>query len=762
MTAEVKPTNCHYCGYCCAFLATVEDGRVTDLVPDPSRYPYDERILAGCRRWRMNLDALDGADRVNHPLRRVGERGGNEWERVGWDEALDDIAARLQALADEHGPETLASAIGGPHASFWPLHRFMNLFGSPNNMGIGQICWNPRIWMDALTFGWTVEADIVPGVTECLFIWGTNPVVCNSDAFLGHWIVEAMKRGSELVTIDPQLTWIASKSKYWLRLRPGTDAALALGMMNVIIGEDLVDHDFIDKWTYGYEALAERVKDYPVEKVAEICWVEPELIVEAARFYAKAHPSTIQWGLAVDMSKIGTPTAHAIACLAGITGNIDNPGGNILIDQACGLEFGYNSGIEYLKEGMVEKRLGNSKYNLKKYGFTASSQSDCILVACETGLDEKGDPRPVNMLWIQSANPITNMGQDAPRIYRAMKNVPFICVVDLFKTPFAVACADLLLPCAMSNERDCIRVWFDPVRSLTKCSSFYEAKEDEQIMIDLGHRLNPDAWPEWVKEPRDYMNWRLQVGNCGFTMEELENEHAGMIYNDFRYYKYEKGLLRPDGQPGFMTPTGRYEFYISLFDSWGVDALPYYEEPPTSPVATPELAEEYPLVLTTGKRSFEFFHSEWRQANTTSRELHPVPYFDIHPDTAAKYGLHEGEWAWIENQMGKCRQVVRLNATLDERVVSTEHGWWFPEQEAAEPSLFGVFDCNPNNLIPMCENGDSGYGAPIKCGMAKVYPCTPENSAPEDQPTYQVTATNGYTHGPSHKSDTPSFYDQNK
>ena len=411
---------------------------------------------------------------------------------------------------------------------------------------------------------------------------------------------------------------------------------------------------------------------------------------------------------------------------------------------------------------MVEKRLGNSKYNLKKYGFTASSQSDCILVACETGLDEKGDPRPVNMLWIQSANPITNMGQDAPRIYRAMKNVPFICVVDLFKTPFAVACADLLLPCAMSNERDCIRVWFDPVRSLTKCSSFYEAKEDEQIMIDLGHRLNPDAWPEWVKEPRDYMNWRLQVGNCGFTMEELENEHAGMIYNDFRYYKYEKGLLRPDGQPGFMTPTGRYEFYISLFDSWGVDALPYYEEPPTSPVATPELAEEYPLVLTTGKRSFEFFHSEWRQANTTSRELHPVPYFDIHPDTAAKYGLHEGEWAWIENQMGKCRQVVRLNATLDERVVSTEHGWWFPEQEAAEPSLFGVFDCNPNNLIPMCENGESGYGAPIKCGMAKVYPCTPENSAPEDQPTYQVTRTNGYTHGPSHKSDTPSFYDQNK
>ena len=597
-------------------------------------------------------------------------------------------------------------------------------------------------------------------VPECIVNWGTNPVVCNSDAFLGHWIVEACKRGAQMITVDPQLTWIASRSKYWIRLRPGTDAALALGMLNIIIEEDLWDHDFVERWTYGFEQLAERVKEYPPEKVAEICWIDKDLLIEATRFYAKAKPSTIQWGLAVDMSKIGTQTAHAIACLAGVTGNIDNPGGNILIDQAGGLEFGYNSGIEYVREGMVEKRLGNSKYNLKKYGFTASSQSDAILEAIETGLDEKGDPRPVNMLWIQSSNPITNMGQDAPRIYRAMNNVPFICVIDLYKTPFAVACADLLLPCAMSNERDNVRVWFDPLRSLTKCSTFYEAKEDEQIMIDLGHRLNPDVWPEWVQTSRDYMNWRMQTAPmCRYdSMEELEAA-GGLHYHDFRYYKYEKGLLRADGKPGFNTVTGRYELFITLFDAWGDDPLPFYEEPPTSPYSTPTLAEEYPLVLTTGKRSFEFFHSEWRQPGTTSRELHPVPFFDIHPDTAAKYGIAEGQWAWIENQMGKCRQVARYNATLDPRVISTEHGWWFPEKEAAEPSLFGVFDCNPNNLIPMCENGDSGYGAPIKCGMAKVYACTPENMRPEDQPTYQVTAGNGYTHGPSHKSDEPSFYD---
>ena len=224
--AEVRRTNCHYCGYCCAFLATVEDGRVTDLVPDTTRYPYDERILAGCRRWRMNLQALDDPARVNHPLRRVGERGSNEWEQVSWDEALDDIAARLSALAQEHGPETLASMIGGPHASFWPLHRFMNLFGSPNNMGIGQICWNPRIWMDAVTFGWTVEADIVPGLTDCLFIWGTNPAQSDNSAFWRS-IIQFSKSDAALVVIDPRRTQVAALADLWLAPRPGTDCTLS-------------------------------------------------------------------------------------------------------------------------------------------------------------------------------------------------------------------------------------------------------------------------------------------------------------------------------------------------------------------------------------------------------------------------------------------------------------------------------------------------------------------------------------------------------
>ena len=143
-----------------------------------------------------------------------------------------------------------------------------------------------------------------------------------------------------------------------------------------------------------------------------------------------------------------------------------------LLSQVCTVSEGADDGTPY-----VESRLGVDRYPLKKYGFTASSQADSILQAIET---EK--PHPVKMLWIQSANPIANMGQDAPRLYRAIKTIPFVCVVDLFITPTAVAFADLVLPCAMSPERDCIRVWFDPLRTLTKASSFYEAKSDEEVV----------------------------------------------------------------------------------------------------------------------------------------------------------------------------------------------------------------------------------------------------------------------------------------
>jgi len=172
---KVVQTNCRFCGYQCGLKATVENGRVKAVDPDPTQYPGDESIQRGCRRWRFAPQFLEHPHRINYPLKRVGERGSGQWQRITWEQALDEIAEKLKKLKACHGPEMLATCIGGPHAVYWPLHRFMSLFGSPNNMGIGQICWNPGTLVNSLTYGWTIENELDPDNTACAMFWGTNP-----------------------------------------------------------------------------------------------------------------------------------------------------------------------------------------------------------------------------------------------------------------------------------------------------------------------------------------------------------------------------------------------------------------------------------------------------------------------------------------------------------------------------------------------------------------------------------------------------------
>jgi anaerobic selenocysteine-containing dehydrogenase len=348
------------------------------------------------------------------------------------------------------------------------------------------------------------------------------------------------------------------------------------------------------------------------------------------------------------------------------------------------------------------------------------------------------------------------MAGEAPRVYDAIKSTEFNVVVDLFMTPTAVACADLVLPAEMSVGRNSLRTWWTPLRAISKVTSYYEAKSDEQIILEVGKRLNPDA-PAWkwfnretkqweeIKDDIDLLNQRLLEGEAvdeeGNILDFKTLQERVYVWPEFEYHRMETGKLRPDGEPGFNTPTGKIELYCTTLEAFGNDPLPYYEEPPESPVSTPELFKQYPLVLTTGHRSFEWFHSEQRQQKTM-REFHPNPLVDMHPDTAEKYGVKNGEWCWIENKRGRCRMIANVDISMQPGVINAEHGWWFPEQEGAEPSLFGVFDSNSNNLTTQCVTGETGYGAPYKNTLAKIYPCTEENS--KILPGEQVTRLGGF------------------
>jgi Anaerobic dehydrogenases, typically selenocysteine-containing len=740
----------------CSVLFYTKGDKLEKIEGDPLS-PYNEGRL--CMRCLAMRDTVNHSERLKYPLKRVGERGENKWERISWDEAYDILCENVRKIQAEYGPEAIVSMQGTGRNICWQTpYLSYSAFGSPNFvLGFlsGDACYLPRTTIGHCFMGDFIVADCSQHLEkrfddpeyklpDVILIVGNNPLISNGDGFFGHWIVDCMKRGTKLIVIDPSLTWLAAKAEVWLQVRPGTDAALVIGMLQVIINEDLIDHDFVDKWTYGYEELKERVNEekYSLDKVAEICWVKKEDIIAAARLFAQGKPSAIQWGLAVDQSIAGIPTAHGLLCMAAICGDIDVPGGCMIPRCAYDISDSYGCGLWNLSEEMLAKMLGADVSPLHALGFDPTANGDTVLQAIETG-----KPYPIKMLFIQSTNTFANMSADAPRVYNAMKSVPFNVVADLFMTPTAVACADLVLPAGMSSERNSARVWWWPLRSVTKVAQYYEAKSDEQIILDIGKRLNPDLFP-W-EDDIEMMDWWIQSGNrfhAGWpakseqTFDDLKKKVIDWP-DDWAYRKYEKGLLRDDGEPGFNSNTGKCELFLTLFEAWGFDPLPYYEEPPESPVSTPELFAKYPLILTTGQRTWEYFHSEQRQVPIL-RESHPDPLIDMNPVTAKELGLAEGAWAWVENMRGKCKLKVNYNVSLHPKVVRGEHGWWFPEKDGAEPVLFGVFDSNINNLTQQGVTGPTLYGAPYKNQICKIYPVTPEND--KVTPTEIVTRLGGF------------------
>ena len=731
----------------CGVVYYTKNGKVEKIEGDPYN-PFNLGKL--CMRCLNYVEAAESPDRLKWPLKRVGERGENKWERISWDDAYDMIVKEVHRIQDEYGAESIVAMEGTGRNVIWQVPYLCNAgFGSPNfTLGFlsGESCSMPRLVTEAVTEGDFTFGDYSAHfadrynnpkwkLPEVILVWGQNAIISNPDSSFGHWIIECMKRGSKLIVVDPMLTWMASKADYWLQVRPGADGALAMAMLNTIISEDLYDHDFIDKWTLGFDDLAERVKTMPAEKAAEITWIPKEIIEEAARMFAKAERAATTWGVSVDMAVSGIPAAQAINALWCITGNLDKPGGQSIVQYAYDQGLAYDYGLDLLSEEMKAKRIG-SHLPLKQYGYGATAHSDTLLKCMESG----GKPYPIKMLWMQSTNPLANMGAEAPRLYKAMRTTDFNVVVDLFMTPSAVACADLVLPCAMSSERWSQRNWWMPTASIRKVATYEESKSDEQIILELGKRLNPDLFP-W-KDDKEWIDWIIsdQTSKMGLSFDELCEQVFS--YPEFEYFKYEKGLLRPDGEPGFNTQSGKVELKIGLFEEWGLDSLPYFEEPPESPYSTPDLFKKYPLVLTTGHRSWEFFHSEHRQLKL-NREFHPDPLIKICRETAEKYGVKEGDWIWVENYRGRFKQRVKYEF-LHPQVINAEHGWWFPEQKAAEPSLFGVFDSNSNNLTTMCENGPTGYGAPYKNQLCKIYKVTEENS--KIMPSEQVTRLGGFNY----------------
>ena len=300
-----------------------ETGRFIKCEGDPDD-PYNRGAL--CPRCLAFKQVEFHPDRILYPMKRAGERGENKWERISWDEALETCYKEFRRISMTYGGDSIHCLRGTARDNQWQVGRMANTFGSPNEYGFlsGTACYLPRLSLMIMTYGGMLIADFSqfsalryddPEWTcpECTIVWGCNPTISNPDFFMGHWVTDAMKLGCKLISVEPRVTWLAAHADIHLQLRPGTDTALALAMIKVIVDEDLYDHDFVERWTYGFDELAERARELSLDEVEKMTWVPKEKIVAAARMFANAHPANVVWGLAVDMQSQGTPCAAAIA-----------------------------------------------------------------------------------------------------------------------------------------------------------------------------------------------------------------------------------------------------------------------------------------------------------------------------------------------------------------------------------------------------------------------------------------------------------------
>jgi len=696
------------CGLCtgnCGVLISLENGRAVEIRGDPES-PHSKGGL--CRIGLASLEYLYHPERLKHPLRRSGWKGEGKWQQISWDEALSQIADELNRARKNYGPESVAMIYGSAKGyQDTCLRRFANAFGTPNVLSADYVCHVPRMLAAEITFGFFPGADYgYP--PACIISWGANKA--ETRFWVNKACVQALDRGAKLIVIDSLETEIAKRADLWLQPRPGSDLALALAMINVIVNEGLFDSDFVANWTVGFDKLKTHVQDYPPDKVAEITWVDAKTISEAARFYAVNKPGHIGWGNALDHNLNSFQASRAISILMAITGNLGAPGGEIESSASGHREeatessgtgmLGYWSPQLELRDKLPRDKRQN------RVGADLNLLPDYrnILPYCTLKAITEGDPYPIRAGYVQGSNPLLSW-PDTQETYMGFKKLDFLAVADMFMTPTA-AVADIVLPVASYLEFDGIAL--APTGSVAqvqrKAAQVGECRSDHEILTELAKRLGLGR--DFGDSVDDF--WNAILEPIGLTFEEFKQR--GLISAPRQYGIYKRN--------GFKTPSSKVELYSSELEEWGLDPLPIYYELPETPYSDPELAKEYPLVYTSRKVA-PYRHSGGKQIPSLRRS-HPEPLTIIHPETASKLGVEEGDWVYVETKRGRIKQKAVLSTGIDPRVVVLDYGWWFPER--GETELYGLAESNINvltdNKPPLSRDIGS---ANLRGTLCKVY-----------------------------------------
>lgn len=712
MDTEIKAA-CRGCHGGCMHILTVRDGRLVKLRPDP-----DGPLNRGraCVKGLTIIEQMYHPERLLHPLRRKAKRGAGEWERISWDEAYGEIAEKLGGLRDLHGAESIAITTGtGRHhlSQFW---RFGNVLGTPNATSSGAlVCLGPRVNAARFTAGVFGGVDYYGDTKPAgILVWGANPAVSGADGELQWFIKDAVKAGSSLIVVDPQPNELTKKAECWLRLRPGTDGALALGILNVIISEKLYDSEFVEQWTLGFDELKKRASEYNLERVSEITWVSPEDIVRAARLIASIKPLSLEWGCAIEQTTNSFQTCRAIFMIPAITGNWDVPGGFV---ESMEIAPTADPLFDRLSPEQMKKCIsGGFPLNDGTASPKLFAHPHHVFDAMKTG-----KPYKIRALLSHANNSLLSM-PDARHIHDCLMELEYFVYMDFFMTPTAEL-ADIVLPAALWPEIDsvyCMPEFGDyALLTMREAVKTGECKSDEEFFLELSRRMGLDYG---ARSQREILDGILE------EMGRRRPELAGIDFERMKELNYivPERKYRRYREKGFDTPSGKFELYCPAVENAGGDPLPFWTEPPESPLSMPELTERFPLILTTGSRRQQYFISNGRQIRSL-REAARFPIVSMHPDTAAKHGIEEGDWVWISSPRGRITQKATLKPEMDPRVINCEMGWWYPE--AGAPG-YGWDESNANILTngePPCDPFNGAYQLrALVCAISKNEGCAIE------------------------------------
>jgi len=659
------------CGLCfhspgCGVVAHFdEEDKIDRLEPDPDA-PVG-KIL--CPIAGSVGEVIYSDRRLTHPLKRVGKKGTYEFEKISWETAFDIITGKLNELKKKHGPETVGiyAGTGSYERSFKDVFQLKGSeiylaasvlfpFGSPNTFGVGAPCYTslgvlaPKLTMGCLHIDMFSDVDN----SDLILVWGTDPSTSTPPEMFER-LKTASEEGAEIIVIDPRRTKAAElEGSEWLPIRPGSDGALALGLSHILIRDDLFDEEFVEDWTVGFDEFAEYVKDFTPEYVSAVTGIDEDRIEDLAESIADAEGASYVMYTGLEYTKSGVQNIRAVMVLWALAGQMDVEGGRCFARR--------ENRIPLCREGQIEtpgfeKSIGNGKFPV--YSLYCGGEPHASLLP-KSIIEE--DPYKIRALIVYGASLLTSW-PDPALWKKALQELDFLVTMDLQLTADS-AYADIVLPATTAFEQDSYCYYGCSLRLREKMiDPVGEGRSGYAFLAELAKRLGyGHLYPQDKEELLEYI-----LKGSGFTAEDVMAADRHVIRNcdtEMAYRKWEKGLLRSDGHPGFETPTGKFEIKSTILEKYGYSGIPRYEESVETVRSNPKLAKRYPLILGTGP--FKPDMKSCLRAIPSFIERYPCPVVEMNEADARKRGVKMGDRVVIKTARGS----VPMRAYVTDKIMA--------------------------------------------------------------------------------------------